>query len=98
MNYKKTQPEISYPDFLNLTRSLKTFKSLRAKQYDIVAIEGSQISFIRKSSCEKWKMDLKGVHQAYIELMDFKTNNFKTYVNRTHSPALGLLLELGLLR
>ena len=97
MIYKKAQPEISYPDFLNLTRSLNAFKSLRGKQYDVVAIEGSQISFIRKSSGEKWKMDLKGVHKAYLELTDFKTVNFKTYVSRTHSPALGLLLHLGLL-
>ncbi len=43
-------------------------------------------------------MDLKDVYQAYIELTDFKTTNFKPYVPRRQSPALGLLLSLKLLK
>ncbi|WP_312082885.1 hypothetical protein [Epilithonimonas hominis] len=43
-------------------------------------------------------MDLKKVHQGYLELTDFKTISFKAYVPRRYSPALGLLLTVGLLK
>ncbi len=56
------------------------------------------MSFQRLSSNVIWKMDLKGVYQAYQELNDYKTINFKPYVPRTHSPALGLLIHLKLLK
>ncbi|HXI01437.1 MAG TPA: hypothetical protein VNI52_14305 [Sphingobacteriaceae bacterium] len=98
MNYKKSQPKITYSDFSDLGMPLKTFKSLRGKQYEVISIIGSSMNFIRKSSGKNWKMDLKGVLMAYKELNDFKTANFKPYVPRTHSPALGLLLHVGLLK
>ncbi|RZJ56295.1 MAG: hypothetical protein EOO44_00055 [Flavobacterium sp.] len=41
---------------------------------------------------EEWTMDLEKVLTAYKELIDFRTENFRSYVPRTHSPALGLLL------
>ena len=97
MNYKKTQTAISYQDFFDLVSPLKTFKSLRGNPYEDLSVDGSVMSFIRKTTGQRWKMDLKGVHKAYLELTDFKTENFKPYVPRTHSPALGLLLHLGLL-
>ena len=97
MYYKKTQPAISYQDFFNLVSSLKSFKSLRGNLYEELSIDGSVMSFVRRTTGERWKMDLKGVHKAYLELNDFKTANFKPYVPRTHSPALGLLLHLRLL-
>lgn len=97
MKYKKTQPAISYQDFYNLAKSSNSFKSLTGKFYDVISINDSTMNFVRKSSGEQWKMDLKGVHRAYLDLNDFKTANFKPYVTRTHSPALGLLLHLRLL-
>ncbi|SDM33786.1 hypothetical protein SAMN05421813_11018 [Daejeonella rubra] len=97
MKYKKTQPTISYQDFYNLAKSANSFNSLTGKFYDVISINDSTMNFVRKSSGMQWKMDLKGVHQAYLELNDFKTANFKPYVPRTHSPALGLLLHLMLL-
>ncbi|SKB41004.1 hypothetical protein SAMN05661099_1192 [Daejeonella lutea] len=97
MKYKKTQPVISYQDFYNLAESATSFKSLTGEFYDVISIDDSTMNFVRKSSGEQWKMDLKGVHQAYLELNDFQTANFNPYVPRTHSPALGLLLYLGLL-
>jgi len=74
------------------------FKSLTGKEYDVKLLDADEMKFVRVSTGEKWSMNLKGVHQAYLELTDFKTANFKTYVPRTHSPALGLLLHLGLLK
>jgi hypothetical protein len=58
---------------------------------------GHTMFFERKTTGEIWNMDLKKVHQAYKELKDFKTKNFAPYVPRRHSPALGLLLHVGLL-
>jgi hypothetical protein len=97
MKYTKTKPQISYQDFFNSVKSIETFNSLTEMQYDVIGINGSLMNFLRRSSGEKWKMDLKGVYKAYLGLKDFKTANFKPFVPRTHSPALGLLLHLGLL-
>lgn len=97
MIYTKTTPNISYDEFFKLIVPVKSFSSLTGKPYQVLKIEGSEMSFVRNTSGVQWKMDLKEVHQAYLLLTDFKTINFKTFVKRTHSPALGLLLHLGLL-
>lgn len=97
MKYTKTNPTITYVDFYKLASPVKHFKSLTGKEYDVISGKNDIMTFVRKATGEIWSMDLKGVYQAYLELTDFKTINFKTYVPRTHSPALGLLLHLGLL-
>jgi len=97
MKYSKINPEISYADFYRLASPVKHFNSLRGKNYEVQSIRNDIMTFIRKSSGEIWSMDLKGVHKAYIELTDFKTENFRSYVPLTHSPALGLLLHMELL-
>lgn len=43
-------------------------------------------------------MNLKDVHRAYLDITDFKTINFKPYLPRTQSPALGLLIKMGLIK
>lgn len=45
-----------------------------------------------------WKMDIKDVYIAYKEPETFRTRDFKPYLTRTYSPALGLLLTLKLLK
>jgi hypothetical protein len=95
--YIKTNPNIKYLSFFNLAKEVKIFASLTGKEYEVIHIEGSQVNFIRKSTNTKWSMNLMKVHEAYLVLQDFKTENFRSYVNRKHSPALGLLLHLGLL-
>lgn len=94
----KTQPDIAYPEFMELVKPLQFFKSIKGRLYEVLLIDGSMIKFIRKATDKKWDMDLQGVHQVYLELSDFKTENSRPYVSRTHSPALGLLLSTGLLR
>lgn len=96
--YKKINQDIKYTDFFELVKELQSFKSLTGKEYEVLGIDGTVMSFLRKSTQKKWSMDLHGVHKAYLELTDFKTKNFQTYVPRKHSPALGLLLHLGLLK
>ncbi|WP_286897633.1 MULTISPECIES: hypothetical protein [Sphingobacterium] len=98
MKFNKTNPTIKYDKFYNLTKSVEFFKSLTGKEYGVKSLDANEMKFVRVSTGEKWSMNLKGVHQAYLELTDFKTVNFKPYVPRTHSPALGLLLHLGLLK
>lgn len=97
MKYTKTKPAISFEEFYKIAKPVKHFKSLNGKAYDVQSVIDHKMKFLRVSTGEIWTMDLKGVHQAYCELTDFKTINFKPYLTRTHSPALGLLLHLGLL-
>lgn len=96
--YIKTQPDISFIDFIKKIGPVATFNSLEGESYRVTAIEGSIMKFIRNQTGAAWQMDLRGVHKAYRELNDFKTENFKPYVPLTHSPALGLLLHVQLLK
>lgn len=96
--YLKTNPKIKVENFLAMARSVKRFKSLTGKDYTVETIDGSKMRLIREATGKEWPMDLTGVHRAYLELTDFKTSNFEPYVPRRHSPALGLLLHLGLLK
>jgi len=98
MKFNKTNPTIAYEEFYDLVRPVDQFGSLTGKKYNVLSAENHVMSFLRVSTGEKWSMNLKEVHRAYLELTDFKTVNFKPYVPRTHSPALGLLLHLGLLK
>lgn len=96
--YIKTQPDISFVDFIRKVGPVATFNSVEGEGYTVKAIEGTIMKFTRKQTGKKWEMDLKGLYKAYNELKDFKTENFKPYVPFTHSPALGLLLHTGLLK
>lgn len=98
MEYKKTNPDITFIEFIQLVAPLASFNSLEGNEYTVNSIIGSVMNFTRMSSGEKWDMDLKQVLKAYKEIKDFKTENFRPYVPLTHSPALGLLLKVGLLR
>ena len=98
MEYKKARPEISYLIFIKMVGPVAFFNSLEGEEYIVKKIVGSNLHFERKSTGKPWDMDLKEVLKAYKELKDFKTINFKPYVPLTHSPALGLLLHLGLLK
>jgi hypothetical protein len=98
MIYSKTNPNIKYSTFFRLVKEVKFFNSLTGKEYEVVNVEGSIMYFIRKSTTKKWAVDLEGVHKAYLALTDFKTENFRSFVDRRHSPALGLLLHLKLLK
>ncbi|PXY44728.1 hypothetical protein [Flavobacterium hydrophilum] len=97
MRYQKSNPEITFEEFLNLCKTLKSFKSLRLREYEVKDWSQTKLIFERKSTEKLWEMEMKDVYKAYVELQSFKTSDFKPYLNRTYSPALGLLLNLGLL-
>ena len=96
--YNKTQPDISIIHFIKKVGPVAAFNNLEGESYTVTAIEGTVMKFIRRQTGKEWPIDLRGVHKAYKELKDFKTENFKPYVPFTHSPALGLLLHVGLLK
>lgn len=98
MIYKKLKSEITLESFLKLSKSLTSFKSIRGHDYIVKEWNETIMTFERVSSNKIWKMDIKNVYKAYMELETFKTSDFKPYVNRTHSPALGLILTLKLLK
>jgi len=94
----KTNPTINFEEFMSLVKGLKEFRSKTRNLYTIVFLNNHNISFMRESTNVEWVMDLRKVHQAYVELIDFKTISFKPYISRKQSPALGLLITTKLLQ
>jgi len=95
--YTKTNPNISYEDFYSLVKDIKNFSSITGRKYEVQSTDNEIMKIVRLYTDKIWPLNLKGVHQAYLNLTDFKTVNFKPYLNRTHSPALGLLFHVRLL-
>ena len=97
--FNKLQTEISLPDFLDKSFSVKSFASSSGKRYKVLRVENDEMFFIRldAKSKEEWKMNLKQVYNAFKELDDFSIANFKRFVSLTHSPARGLLIHLRML-
>lgn len=97
--FQKTTTTVTLSIFLTQAREVKSFTSSTGKRYQVKKIENDEIYFIRldAKSNEIWKMNLKEVYRAYLELDNFATKNFKPYVPITHSPARGLLIHLGLI-
>lgn len=86
-------------EFLDKASKVKSFTSSNGRRYEVQRMENEEIFFLRldAKSENEWSMNLKEVYRAYKELEDFATVNFKPFVPITHSPARGLLLNLGLL-
>lgn len=97
--FQKTKPVITLSNFLEKASRVKSFASSNGKRYQVERIENDIIYFLRLDAKKEkvWSMNLKEVYRAYDEIEDFATINFKSYVPITHSPARGLLLNLGLL-
>jgi hypothetical protein len=97
-NYHKILPLISYPDFLSRANTVKKFTSSRGRRYEVDAV-AEEVLFFRRMDAggTDWDIDLKKLYQAYMELEEFATENFRPYVAQRHSPGRGLLLHLGLI-
>jgi hypothetical protein len=98
-SFHKKQPIIPLSEFLEKACKVKLFSSSTGKRYKVVKIENDELSFVRLDANQQqiWQMNLKDLYQAYEELEDFATKNFKPFVPITHSPGRGLLLHLQLL-
>ena len=86
-------------DFLERAYCVDGFTSLTGTRYAVERVFDNTMSIVRLDANRDylWDMDLEKVYEAYVELEDFSTTNFKHYLPRRHSPARGLLLHLGLL-
>lgn len=98
--FQKVIPIIPLQEFLEKARKVKSFTSSNGRRYEVQRIENDKIFFLRLDAklVNEWSFDLKDVYRAYKELDDFKTVNFRPYVNLRHSPARGLLIHLGMLK
>lgn len=98
--YIKSNKIIDEKDFLQAAKKIKSFSSSSGKKYVVTDLNGDVLSFKRidsKNPDEDWSFDLKKVFEAFENLSDFRTENFRKYVPIRHSPARGLLIHLGLL-
>lgn len=101
MPYIKTDSSISLESFIQKCKSIKEFTSSSGKRYIISSVDNSVMRFFRldgKRPDLEWSINLKILHEAYVQLDDFLTINFKPFLPRVHSPARGLLIHLGLLK
>lgn len=93
----KTIPTVQYSDFYLKVQALDSFRSITGNIYTIISLEDSILTFVRESTHRIWKVNLVDVYKAYSELTAFRTVDFKPYVPRKQSPALGLLVATQLL-
>lgn len=101
MSFTKTNSTISNEEFLKKVSDVKNFSSTSGKRYQVIKYDGQSLKFLRldgKKPDMEWNLNLLKLYQAYKELTDFSTENFRPYVPIHHSPARGLLLHLGLLK
>jgi len=99
MPFQRKLPIIPYPEFLARVAKETHFTSSLGKRYLITGLIGEVLHIERQDANTDidWDIDLKKLYQAYTELEDFATENFRPYVPRRHSPARGLLLRLELI-
>jgi hypothetical protein len=99
MDFRKKLPLITYPEFLERVKNETHFTSSHGKRYLVTALRDEVLHIERQDANRDidWDIDLKQLYNAYSELEDFATENFRPYVPRRHSPSRGLLLRLGLI-
>jgi len=100
MKYTKTNPNISFAEFVKKLSPVTDFSSSTGKRYKVVKHDATIIYFKRLDSDnpdDTWNFDLSDLFKAYKTLTDFDTVNFKPFVPIRHSPARGLLISTGLL-
>lgn len=96
--YQKILPLISYADFAEQIKQVKTFYSSQGRRYESDGVVNDVLFFRRMSAGgSDWDIDLKKLYQAYVELENFATENFRPYVAQRHSPGRGLLIHLDLI-
>ena len=90
---------VMWYDFLERAYNVDGFTSLTGRRYAVDDVFENTMSIVRLDADRDylWDIDLEKVYEAYVELDDFATANFKRYLPLRHAPARGLLLHLGLL-
>jgi len=98
MQFQKTLPLISYPEFIQQVKTIENFTSAQGRRYEVDGVLDDTLLFRRMDAGgAEWDLDLRQVYKAYCELNRFETEDFRSYVERRHLPARGVLLCLGLI-
>lgn len=98
--YKKTEPMLTYGEFLMKAKMVSSFASSRGKRNQVEEVLNNLMFFRRLDSDPEiiWDLDLLKLYSAYDTLDNFDTLSFKPFVPIMHSPARGLLLHLGMIK
>ncbi len=87
-------------DFIKRLEKIKQpVKSITGKvSYSNLGITESTMTmtFIRDNTGENWKIDLKQLYKAYLELEVIDTVVIRKYTPRVQSPACAFLIGMGL--
>lgn len=90
--------KISKKEFLARLDQVKTAESVKQHVvYYSIFIKGNKCSGKRESTNKNFTIDIDKLYQAYCELESINTKLLKPYVTtRAQSPALAILIEMGL--
>ncbi|MBQ0063791.1 MAG: hypothetical protein KBS94_07190 [Prevotella sp.] len=90
--------KISKNDFLAKLGKVKSAESVKQHVvYLSIHLEGSNCKGIRESSGHGFEIDVDKLYLAYYELDIINTTELKKHIkNRVQSPALAILIEMGL--
>jgi len=100
MRFIKKSATVSYDKFFRFIGKLTEFKSSGNKRYHVETIDKDIMHFKRldaQRNHKLYKIDLKALYKAYVELNDYKTDEFRPYVGSNRSPGRGILLSAGLI-
>lgn len=80
---------------LEKLRNIREVTSVTGKHYSDIKINKDEISGIRDSTGNIFKISVKDLYQAYIEKDIINTNILKSYITtRAQSPAYAILMRL----
>lgn len=84
--------------FINLVKELGSVESVSRVVYLIESVTNQYVIGLRTSTQKPFKIETDGLFAAYNDMINGKlpltTTALKTYVNRTQSPALAILMAL----
>ena len=90
--------KISKKEFLTRLGQVKTAVSVRDNVvYSSIEVEGNKCSGSREYPHEGFIIYVDKLYQAYCELETINTTSLRKYIKtRAQSPALAILIEMGL--
>lgn len=82
-------------EFLERLKNIEEATSVTGIHYSGIKIKNDEISGIRDSTGNTFKISIKALYQAYIEKDIINTNILKNYiVTRSQFPAYAILMKL----
>ena len=88
--------KISKQEFIDRIKTIHSAISVRGIKYSNIQLCGLVCKGIRDSTHKPFQISLDKLYEAYKELDVINTTTLKSYVNRAQSPALAILMKVGL--